>query len=192
MNAWPRTSARAWKLALAAPKADMSITGRHPGAWKGPRRFIRAKLADRPREATVLVLMMAACVRPSSPAGPALARQAELDRRMAEAGGMAPRPDSQPPALMASTSSCWSSTCRSSSSPWPRSATSSPAPSAAGRPRRRPGSRGLAFLAAAPAMLFQGLLAVSPGPACKLTLVGAADALAFLWLWLSMLIEAES
>jgi hypothetical protein len=170
----------------------MSITADILAAWKGPRRFIRAKLAERPREATVLVLMMAACVLAFIARWPALARQAELQRRLAEAGGMAP--DQVPslqalmginlfvlvfvlPLLLFAVAALSHLVARAFG----------------GRGDHAAARLALvwAFLAAAPAMLFQGLFAGLVGPGLQLTLVGALVALAFLWLWLSMLVEAE-
>jgi len=48
-----------------------------------------------------------------------------------------------------------------------------------------------ALLAVTPAMLFQGLVAGMIGPGRQLDLVGWIVVLAFLWIWLSMLTEAE-
>lgn len=48
-----------------------------------------------------------------------------------------------------------------------------------------------ALLAVAPAMLFQGLVAGMIGPGRQLDIVGWLVVLVFLWIWLSMLAEAE-
>lgn len=48
-----------------------------------------------------------------------------------------------------------------------------------------------ALLAVTPAMLFQGLVAGMIGPGLQLDIVGWLVVLAFLWIWLSMLAEAE-
>ena len=47
------------------------------------------------------------------------------------------------------------------------------------------------LLATAPAMLFQGLVGGLVGEGLQLTLVGVLVAVAFVWLWMSMLIETE-
>lgn len=48
-----------------------------------------------------------------------------------------------------------------------------------------------ALLAVTPAMLFQGLVAGMIGPGLQLDIVGWLVVLAFFWIWLSMLAEAE-
>lgn len=48
-----------------------------------------------------------------------------------------------------------------------------------------------ALVTVSPAMLLQGLVAGMIGPGPQLTLVGIVVIVGFLWIWLSMLIEAE-
>src|SRR3990167_5270331 len=48
-----------------------------------------------------------------------------------------------------------------------------------------------ALLAVSPAVLFQGLIAGFIGPGAGLAAVGVIVAVAFFWIWLSMLAEAE-
>ena len=48
-----------------------------------------------------------------------------------------------------------------------------------------------ALVTVSPAMLLQGLVAGLIGPGPQLTLVGILVIVGFLWIWMSMLIEAE-
>lgn len=49
-----------------------------------------------------------------------------------------------------------------------------------------------ALLAVSPLMLLQGLVAGFIGPGVQLAVVAAVTGVAFVWMWLNMLIEAES
>lgn len=170
----------------------MSITTDILAAWRGPRRFIRAKLGQETTEAGVLALMLAACFLVFVARWPALARDAELQRRAAQAAEI---PADQVPSLQAllginffvllfvlplllfGLAGLSHLVARLFG----------------GKGDHRAARLALvwALLAAAPAMLFQGMVAGLIGAGAQLTAVGLAVAAAFLWLWLSMLVEVE-
>lgn len=171
----------------------MAITADILAAWKGPRRFIRAKLAQDLSEATILVLMLAACFLMFVARWPALARQVELQRQGVASGGV---PADQVPSFQALMGiNLFALVFVLPPILYALAALSHLAARArGGRGDHRAARLALvwALLATAPLMLFQGLVAGLLGQGLQLTLVGLAVALAFLWLWLSMLVEAES
>lgn len=170
----------------------MAITADILAAWKGPRQFIRAKRAEALPEATLLVLMMAACFLIFVARWPLLARDAELQRQAAVAGGL---PLDQVPSLQAlmginlfvlvfvlplilyAVAGLSHLVARAFG----------------GKGDHRSARLALVWslLATAPAMLFQGLVGGLVGEGLQLTLVGVLVAVAFVWLWMSMLIETE-
>lgn len=171
----------------------MAITADILAAWKGPRQFIRAKRAETLPEATILVLMMAACFLIFVARWPSLAREAELQRQAAVARGLAM---DQVPSLQALMGiNLFVLVFVLPLILFALAALSHLVALAFGGKGDHRGARLAlvwALLAAAPAMLFQGLVAGLIGPGLQLTLVGVLVAGAFLWLWLSMLVETES
>ena len=171
----------------------MAITADILAAWKGPRQFIRAKRAEALPEATLLVLMMAACFLIFVARWPSLARDAELQRQAAVAGGV---PADQVPSLQALMGiNLFVLVFVLPLILFALAAISHIVARLFGGKGDHRGARlslVWALLAVAPAMLFQGLVAGLVGAGLQLTLVGVLVAGVFLWLWVSMLIETES
>lgn len=171
----------------------MAITADILAAWKGPRRFIRAKRAENPADATVLVLMMAACFLMFVARWPWLARDAELQRQAAQTAGL---PADQVPTLQALMGiNLFVLVFVLPLILYALAALSHLVARLSGGRGDHAGARLAlvwALLATAPAMLFQGLVAGLMGAGLQLRLVGVLVAGVFFWQWLSMLFETES
>ncbi len=158
----------------------MSVTARILRTWRDPRGVMRAHLDAGPREDRALAVLFAACLLIFVAQWPGLSRAAHLDPSVpldARVGG----------ALMGTLFIV----------PLLAYLVAGASHIAA----RAMGGRGTWFgarmalfwslLAVSPLMLLQGLVAGFVGPGPALTLTGLAVLLAFLFLWLSALAEAE-
>jgi hypothetical protein len=159
----------------------MSVTGDIAASWRGPRALIRAKLAKGPREDGAVVTLLGACILIFVAQWPALAREAALD----------PEQPLQARLLGALLAVLFFLPLL--------------AYAIAGFSHfiaLRLGAKGSYFssrlalfqalLAISPLMLLHGLIRGFAGPGLGSTVPGVAVMGAFLYLWLSMLIEAES
>lgn len=161
-------------------------------AWRMPRRVLREKLEAGPREDRAIAVVMAACVLIFVAQWPSLSREAFLTQEAAKAQGL---PLDSVPTLQALMGSrllgivfflplilyalAWLSHGVA----------------------RLVGGKGTAFgarlalfwalLASTPVILFHGLLRGFIGTAPSVTIVGIGVFASFLYLWISMLIEAE-
>lgn len=158
----------------------MSVTARIVQTWRDPRGVMRAHLAAGPREDRALAVLFAACLMIFVAQWPALSRAAHLDPAVpldARIGGALMGTLFIAPLLAYLIAG------------------------ASHMAARAMGGRGTWFgarmalfwslLAVSPLMLLQGLVAGFVGPGPALTLTGLAVLLAFLFLWLSALAEAE-
>lgn len=149
-------------------------------SWLRPRVVIRRKLAGAPREDRALVTLMGACLLLFVAQWPSLSRAAFLDPSVpldARMGG----------ALMG----CLFlvplfAYALAAISHWIAKAFGGQGTGYAARV-----ALFWALLAVTPAVLFQGLIAGFIGPGAGLAIVGGLVAVAFFWIWLSMLAEAE-
>jgi hypothetical protein len=170
----------------------MAITSDILAAWRGPRRMIRRKLDQAPREEQALAILMLACFLLFVASWPGLAREAQLRLQEAAQTGL---PLDQVPSLQALMGGRLMAVIFIL--PLLLYALAGLSHLVA----RAVGGKGTglaarlalfwAMLAIAPAMLFQGLVAGLIGPGTQLLVLGIGVGVAFLWLWLSMLIEAE-
>jgi hypothetical protein len=158
----------------------MSVAQRILRTWRDPRGVMRATLADGPREDRALAVLLGGCGLAFVAQWPALARAAHLepsvplDARLA--GALMGALFVLPPLAYALAA-------------------------ASHLAARAMGGRGTwfgarmalfwSFLAVTPAMLLHGLVTGIVGPGAGATLLGVAVLLAFLFLWLSALAEAE-
>jgi len=161
--------------------------------WRDPRGAIRARLAGGVREDRALATVMGACALIFVAQWPVLSRQAHLARIAAEQAGT---PLDQVPTLQALMGGAMLAIVFMAPLAFYLLAALSHAIA------RLVGGKGTwfgarmalfwALLAIAPAMLFNGLVLgfVGPGPAA--TIVGLLVGIAFLYLWIRMLIEAET
>lgn len=149
-------------------------------SWRRPRAVIRARLAGAPREDRALVTLMGASLLLFVAQWPALSRAAFLDPSVpldARLGG----------ALMG----CLFlvplfAYALASISHWIAKAFGGKGTGYAARV-----ALFWALLAISPAVLLQGLVAGFVGAGTGLTVLGVLVAIAFFWIWLSMLAEAE-
>lgn len=161
--------------------------------WRDPSGMIARKLADGPREDRALATLMGACALIFVAQWPALARQAHLAKVAAEQAGT---PLDQVPSLQALMgASLLAIVFMAPLAFYLLAALSHGVARLFGGKGSGFGARMALFwalLCVAPAMLFNGLVLgfVGPGPAA--TGVGALVALGFLYLWIRMLIKAES
>ena len=158
----------------------MSATGDLVAAWRGPRRFLRAKLEAGPREDRALAVLMGACLLAFLAQGPGLARAAHLDPSVpfdARIGGALMATVFLLPLLAYGVAALSHLVARA----------------LGGRGTGYAARLALfwALFAIAPAMLVQGLVGGLAAPGPLLTFLGAGVLAAFLWLWFSMLVEAE-
>lgn len=158
----------------------MSVTLDLLTAWRHPRRVIRAKLDQGPREDRALAVLMLACLLMFVAQWPVLSRAAYLDPSVpldARVGGALMAQVFIVPLLayaVAGASHLVARVFGGKGAFW--------------------GARAALFwalLAIAPAMLLQGLVGGFIGPGPALTVIGCLVLAAFLWIWLSMLAEAE-
>lgn len=158
----------------------MTVTLDILSTWRRPRSIIRAKLAQGMREDRALAVLMGACALLFLAQWPALSRAAHLDPSVpldARLGGaLLATIFILPPVLyaLAALSHLIARAFGGKGSPY--------------------GARLALFwalLCAAPLVLFHGLVAGFLGQELQVTVVGVIVFLAFLWLWLTLLIEAE-
>lgn len=158
----------------------MTITGDILASWRRPRDTFRAKLAQGVREDRALATLMGACALLFVAQWPALSRAAYLDPSIpldARLGGALMGAIFILPMLLYGLAALSHLVAR-----------------AFGGKGSHYGARLALFwalLCTAPLMLFHGLVAGFVGQGVQLTLVGVAVFLAFLWLWLTLLVEAE-
>lgn len=158
----------------------MSVTTRILQTWRDPRGVMRAHLAAGPREDRALAVLFGACLMIFVAQWPALSRAAHLDPAVpldARIGG----------ALMGTVFLV-------PLFAYVLAAVSHLAARAMGGRGTWFGARMALFwslLAVSPVMLLNGLVAGFIGTGTAATLVGFAVLLAFLYLWLSALAEAE-
>lgn len=170
----------------------MSITTEIFRTWRRPGAVIRGKLADGPREDRALIVLFAACLLFFVAQWPRLSREAFLAREAATAAGT---PLDQVPGIQAlmginffvflfvvplifyGVAAISALVIRAFG----------------GRIGAYEARISLfwALLCTGPLLLFQGLLAGFSGPGPAVTLVGILIALAFLWLWVTLLREAK-
>jgi hypothetical protein len=149
-------------------------------AWRGPRRLIRQKLDQGPREDRALAVLMGACGLFFVAQWPQLSRAAHLDPTVpldARLGGALMAVMFLVPLIA-----------------YGLAGVSHLAARAVGGRGSYAGARLALFwamLAIAPAMLFQGLVSGILGQGPQTTVTGVVVLGLFLWLWLSMLAEAE-
>jgi hypothetical protein len=161
--------------------------------WRDPGRVIAQKLADGPREDRALATLMGACALIFVAQWPGLARQAHLAKLAAEQAGT---PLDQVPSLQALMgASLLAVVFMAPLAFYLLAAISHGIARVFGGKGSSFGARMALFwalLSVAPAMLFHGLLQgfIGPGPAT--TGVGALVALGFVYVWIRMLIKAES
>lgn len=162
-------------------------------SWRDPRGVIARKLADGPREDRALATLMGACALIFVAQWPVLARQAHLAKLAAEQAGT---PLDQVPTLQALMGGALLAIVFMAPLAFYLLAAISHGVA------RLFGGKGTGFgarmalfwalLCIAPAMLFNGLILGFIGPGPSATAVGALVALVFVYLWIRMLIEAES
>ena len=165
----------------------MAVTTDILAAWRGPARFLRAKRAEGVSEPQILVLMLLACFLIFVARWPALSRSVELAR---QTGG----PDA--PGLQAILGVTFFATMFMLPLVLYILAGLS---HLVARPFGGAGSFQSArlalvwaLLAVSPATLFHGLAEGLIGPGPTVTGVGLLTGAAFLWLWIAMLMAAES
>ncbi len=158
----------------------MTVTGDILATWRRPRDILRGKLARGARDDRALATLMAACGLIFIAQWPALSRAATLDpsvpleARMS--GALLATVFLLPPALYAVA------------------ALSHLLARAIGGKGTHFGARLALFwalLCATPLMLLNGLVAGFLGPGLQALVVGVLVLAAFLWLWLTLLVEAE-
>lgn len=158
----------------------MTVTGEILTTWRRPRDLLRGKLAEGPREDRALAVLMGACSLIFVAQWPALSRAATLDPSVpldARIGG----------ALMATVFILPIAL-------YALAAISHLVAKAFGGKGSHSGARLALFwalLCTTPLMLLNGLVAGFLGQGLQATLVGVIVLLAFLWLWLTLLVEAE-
>ncbi len=158
----------------------MTVTGDILGTWRRPRDVLRTKLAEGARDDRALATLMGACGLLFIAQWPALSRAATLDPSVPlEArisGALLATVFILPPALYAVA------------------AVSHLIARAIGGKGSHFGARLALFwalLCTAPLMLLNGLVVGFLGRGVQATAVGLVVLLAFLWLWLTLLTEAE-
>ncbi len=158
----------------------MTVTGDILGTWRRPRDVLRAKLAEGARDDRALATLMGACGLIFIAQWPALSRAATLDASVPlEArisGALLATVFILPPAL------------------YLVAAVSHLIARAFGGKGSHFGARLALFwalLCTAPLMLLNGLVAGFLGQGVQATAVGLVVLTAFLWLWLTLLAEAE-
>jgi hypothetical protein len=158
----------------------MTVTGDLLATWRRPRQVFRAKLAQGVREDRALAVLMGACALLFVAQWPALSRAAHLDPSIpldARLGGALMGSIFILPVLL-----------------YALAAVSRLIARVLGGKGSHYGARLALFwalLATAPLMLLHGLMAGFLGRGLQLTVVGIVIFLAFLWLWLTLLVEAE-
>jgi hypothetical protein len=158
----------------------MAVTTDIVRAWRGPRRLMRAKLAEGPREDRALAVLMGACLLIFIAQWPRLARAAELDPSVpldARLGGALVGILFFVPLIAYALAGLSHLVAR-----------------LFGGKGSHAGARLALFwalLAITPAMLFHGLVQGVIGPGLQAGLTGMVVLGCFLWLWFSMLLEAE-
>lgn len=157
----------------------MSVTAEIVGLWRAPRERFRRRLAEGAREDRALAVLMGACLLSFLAQWPALARAAHLDPSVplqARVGGALMGAVFLLPLLAYAVAALSQAVARAL------------------------GGRGTGFgarlalfwawLASAPGILFYGLAAgMAPGPAT--TILGVAVFAGFVWLWMTLLHEAN-
>jgi Yip1 domain len=149
-------------------------------AWRGPRRLIRQKLDQGPNEGRALAVLMGACGLFFVAQWPPLSRAAQLDPSVpldARLGGALLAVVFLVPLIAYGLAGLSHLLAR-----------------AFGGRGSAAGARLALFwamLAIAPAMLFQGLVSGILGQGPQATATGVVVLGLFLWLWFSMLAEAE-
>ncbi len=158
----------------------MTVSSDMLATWRRPREILRAKLANGTRDDRALATVMAACFLLFIAQWPGLSRAAYLDPTIPLdariAGALMATIFLLPPILYAVA------------------ALSHLVARAFGGKGSFFGARLALFwamLCIAPLMLFHGLIAGFIGPGTQLTVVGVLILVAFLWLWITLLIEAE-
>lgn len=158
----------------------MTVSGDILGSWRRPRAIFRAKLAQGVREDRALATLMGACILLFVAQWPALSRAAHLDPSIpldARMGGALMGTIFILPVLLYGLAAASHLVAR-----------------ALGGAGTHFGARLALFwalLCTTPLMLFHGLLAGFVGAGLQLTVVGVLIFAAFLWLWLTLLHEAE-
>lgn len=158
----------------------MTVTGDILATWRRPRDILRAKLAEGPRDDRALAMLMGACGLIFIAQWPALSRAATLDpsvpleARMS--GALLATVFILPPTL------------------YGVAAISHLIARAIGGRGSHFGARLALFwalLCTAPLMLLNGIVAGFIGQGVQAMLVGLVVLAAFVWLWLTLLAEAE-
>lgn len=158
----------------------MTVTTDMLATWRRPREILRAKLAQGQRDDRALATLMAACLLLFIAQWPGLSRAAHLDPAIPLdariAGALMATIFLLPPIMYAIA------------------AASHLVARVFGGKGSYYGARLALFwalLCIAPLMLFHGLVAGFIGQGTQLLAVGVLILLAFLWLWITLLIEAE-
>lgn len=158
----------------------MTVSTDMLATWRRPREILRAKLAQGQRDDRALATLMAACLLMFVAQWPGLSRAAHLDPSIPLdariAGALMATIFLLPPIMYAIA------------------ALSHLVARAFGGKGSFYGARLALFwalLCIAPLMLFHGLVAGFIGQGAQLLVVGVLILLAFLWLWMTLLIEAE-
>jgi hypothetical protein len=158
----------------------MTVSTDMLATWRRPREILRAKLAQGQRDDRALATLMAACLLMFVAQWPGLSRAAHLDPSIPLdariAGALMATIFLLPPIMYAIA------------------ALSHLVARAFGGKGSFYGARLALFwalLCIAPLMLFHGLVAGFIGQGTQLLVVGVLILLAFLWLWMTLLIEAE-
>jgi hypothetical protein len=158
----------------------MTVSTDMLATWRRPREILRAKLAQGQRDDRALATLMAACLLMFVAQWPGLSRAAHLDPSIPLdariAGALMATIFLLPPIMYAIA------------------AVSHLVARAFGGKGSFYGARLALFwalLCIAPLMLFHGLVAGFIGQGTQLLVVGVLILLAFLWLWMTLLIEAE-
>lgn len=158
----------------------MTISTEIFATWRRPRAVFRARLAAGAREDRALAILMGACCLAFVAQWPALSRAAHLDPSVpldARIGGALLGSVFLLPLLLYAIAAISRLVARS----------------IGGKGSHFAARLALfwAFLCATPLMLLQGLVAGFIGSGTQLLVVGGATLAAFLWLWLTLLSEAE-
>jgi hypothetical protein len=158
----------------------VTVTGEILATWRRPRDILRARLAEGPREDRALAVLMGACALMFVAQWPALSRAAALDPSVpldARIGGALMATIFILPVVLYAVAAASHLLAR-----------------LLGGKGTHAGARFALFwalLCAAPLSLLNGLVAGLLGPGMQSTLVGLVVLAAFLWLWLTLLVEAE-
>lgn len=176
----PRISARGWKAGWHGTTTDMAVTLDILRAWRDPKGLIRDKLGAGRREDRALAVAMGACFLIFVAQWPAQSREAFLHPEVpldARLGASLMGIVFLLPLLLYAIGIASHLVAR-----------------LFGGKGTHYGARLALFwalLAVAPLMLFQGLLMGFVGQGIQTTVVGGIVGLGFLYLWISMLVEAE-